>query len=69
MENKQKRPPVEDWLLLLSAETEGDLMNLEESTDITEIKDAISILRQMSADDEIRQEAEKREKQLNESNR
>ena len=37
---------MEDWLNLINAETEGDLMDIEETTDIPEIKDTIAILRE-----------------------
>ena len=62
---KSKNPkPVEDWLELINAETEDDLMALQQTSTIPEIQDAIVILRQMSADEKIRQEAYYREKRL-----
>ena len=56
--------PMEDWLDLINAETEEDLMAHGEATQIPEIKKAIVELRRMSASEKIRQEAEYREKML-----
>ena len=55
---------MEDWLTLINAETEGDLMALQQSTTIPEIQKTIVILREMSADEQIREEARRREKRL-----
>ena len=55
---------MEDWLTLIDAETEGDLMALQQSTSIPEIQKTIVILREMSADEKIREEARRREKRL-----
>ena len=55
---------MEDWLTLINAETEGDLMALQQSTSIPEIQKTIVILREMSADEQIREEARRREKRL-----
>ena len=55
---------MEDWLTLIDAETEGDLMALQHSTSIPEIQKTIVILREMSADEKIREEARRREKRL-----
>ena len=55
---------MEDWLTLINAETEGDLMALQQSTSIPEIQKTIVILREMSADEKIREEARRREKRL-----
>ena len=55
---------MEDWLTLINAETEGDLMALQQSTAIPEIQKTIVILREMSADEQIREEARRREKRL-----
>lgn len=60
--NRNKR--MEDWLTLINAETEGDLMALQQSTSIPEIQKTIVILREMSADEQIREEARRREKRL-----
>ena len=64
VKNSKDKKPVEDWLELINAETEDDLMALQQTSTIPEIQDAIVILRQMSADDKIRQEAYYREKRL-----
>ena len=55
---------MEDWLTLINAETEGDLMAIQQSTSIPEIQKTIVILREMSADEQIREEARRREKRL-----
>ena len=55
---------MEDWLTLIDAETEGDLMAIQQSTSIPEIQKTIVILREMSADEKIREEARRREKRL-----
>ena len=55
---------MEDWLTLIDAETEGDLMALQQSTSIPEIQKTIVILRELSADEQIREEARRREKRL-----
>ena len=55
---------MEDWLTLINAETEDDLMALQQSTSIPEIQKTIVILREMSADEKIREEARRREKRL-----
>lgn len=64
VKNSKQNKPVEDWLELINAETEDELMALQQSTTIPEIQEAIVILRQMSADEKIRQEAYYREKRL-----
>ena len=55
---------MEDWLNLINAETEGDLMDIQQTTTIPEVNETIVMLRQMSADEKIRQEAYYREKRL-----
>ena len=60
----KKNKRVEDWLTLINAETEGDLMALQQNTTIPEIQKTIVILREMSADEKIREEARRREKRL-----
>ena len=60
----KKNRPAEDWLRLIDAETEGDLMELQKSTSIPEINDAIVILRELSADEKVKAEAYYREKRL-----
>ena len=61
---KNKR--MEDWLNLINAETEDDLMAIQQNTDIDipEVKETIVMLRQLSADEKVRQEAYYREKRL-----
>ena len=58
------KKPMEDWLNLINAETEGDLMDIQNATQSNEVKKAIVILREMNADAQIRQEAYYREKRL-----
>ena len=62
--NAKKHKPTEDWLRLINAETEGDFMAIQKSTTIPEIQDTIVVLRQLSADEQVRQEAYYREKIL-----
>ena len=63
-ENITEYNPMELWLKLIDAETEEDLAELEKA-DVKEINDAITILREMSADEEIQHIAYAREKALN----
>ncbi len=60
---------MEDWLALIDAETEGDLEEIEQSTTVPEIKEAIALLRELSADEEVQKEADNREKLLNDRKR
>ena len=60
----KKNKPMEDWLNLINAETEGDLMDIQRTTTIPEVNETIVMLREMSADEKIRQEAYYREKRL-----
>lgn len=62
--NIKKNKPMEDWLNLINAETEVELMSIQQATNIPEIKDTIVMLRQLSSDEKIRQEAYYREKRL-----
>ena len=55
---------MEDWLRLINAETEGDLMAIQQTTEVPEIQDVIVMLRDLSADEQVRREAEIREKAL-----
>lgn len=55
---------MEDWLNLINAETEGELMDIQQTTTIPEVKDTIVMIRQMSSDEKIRQEVYYREKRL-----
>jgi len=56
--------PMEDWLNLINAETEGELMDVETSTQIQEVKKAVVVLRELNADEKVRKEAYYREKRL-----
>ena len=60
----KENKPMEDWLNLINAEKEADLMALEVKTKIPEVKEVICRLRELSADEKIRQEAYYREKRL-----
>lgn len=55
---------MEDWLNLINAETEGDLMTIQQNTSIPEVQQTIVMLRRLSADEIVRQEAFYREKRL-----
>lgn len=55
---------AEDWLKLIDAETEDDLMAIQQTTNIPEVKDTIVMVRNLSADERIRQEAYYREKRM-----
>ena len=55
---------MDDWLDLINAETEGDLMEIQNTTAIPEIKKTIVIVRHLSGDEKVRQEAYYREKRL-----
>lgn len=59
-----KHKPMEDWLNLINAETEGELMDIESTTQIKEIRDTIVLLRELNADEKLKQEAYYREKRL-----
>ena len=60
----RKNKRMEDWLNLINDETEGDLMDIQNSTEIPEVKKAIVMLRELNADEKIRQEAFYREKRI-----
>ena len=47
----KKNRRMEDWLNLINAETEGDLMAIQQTTQIPEAKDTIVMLRQLSDDE------------------
>ena len=49
---------------LINAETESDLMAIQQTTQIPEVRDTIVMLRQLSADEQMRQEPYYREKRL-----
>lgn len=54
---------MELWLQLINAETEEELVMLE-NTNVKEINNAIFILRELNADENMRRIAEMREKAL-----
>ena len=56
--------PMEDWLDLINAETEEDLMAHGEATQIPETKKSIVEIRYLSEEEKIRLQAEYREKAL-----
>lgn len=57
IDNVKKNQEMEDWLHLINAETEGDLMEIQRTTTIPEVKNTIVMLRQLSADEQVRREA------------
>lgn len=62
--NYKKNKRMEDWLNLINAETEGDLMAIQQNTSIPEVQQTIMMLRKLNADERVRQEAFYREKRL-----
>ena len=64
IKNSANHKPMEDWLNLINAETEGELMDIETNTQIKEVRDTIVILRELNADAKVKQEAYYREKRL-----
>ena len=64
LKKSSKGKAVEDWLNLINAEKKEDLMALEMSTKIPEVKDVIVKVRELSADEKLRREAFYREKRL-----
>ena len=62
--NYRKNNPMDDWIDLINAETEGDLMEVQNNTAIPEVNKTIVILRNLSGDEKVRQEAYYREKRL-----
>ena len=60
----RKNKRMEDWLNLINAETEGDLMAIQQATTIPEVQDTIVMLRHLNADEKVRQEAYYRERLL-----
>ena len=52
------------WLDLINAETEGDLEMIESTTNVKDIHDIIFTIREMSADEKTRYEAQMREKAI-----
>ena len=59
---KSKR--IEDWLNVINAETEDELMAIQEKSQISEVREVAATVRELSADEKVRQEAFYREKQL-----
>ena len=64
LKKSSKGKAVEDWLNFINAEKKEDLMALEMSTKIPEVKDVIVKVRELSADEKLRREAFYREKRL-----
>lgn len=64
LKSAARNKPMEDWLNLINAETEGDLMDIQKTTEIPEVQKTIVMLRTLSADEKTRQEAHYREKRL-----
>lgn len=64
LKNTRKNKPVEVWLDLINAETEGDLEMIESATNVKDIHDIIFTIRKMSVDEKTRYEAEMREKAI-----
>ena len=64
LKSAAKNKPMEDWLNLINAETEGDLMDIQKSTEIPEVQKTIVMLRTLSADEKTKQETYYREKRL-----
>ncbi len=62
--NYKKNKRMEDWLNLINAETEGDLMAIQQNTSIPEVQQTIVMLRKLNADERVRQGAFYREKRL-----
>ena len=56
--------PVEEWLSLINAEKESDLMAIETTTQNPRIKEVIFKIRELSADEKFRELSFKREKYL-----
>ena len=59
-----KKKRMEDWLNLINAETEEELMAIQNTTTIPEVKNTIFVVRKLNADEKMRQEAFYREMQL-----
>ena len=55
---------MEEWLKLINSETEGELMEIENTTTSPEIKQTIVKLRELSADEKLREAVYYREKRL-----
>lgn len=64
LSKKQNKKRMEDWLNLINAETEGDLMDIQDQTNIPEVKQTIVKLRELNADEQLKAQAFYREKRL-----
>ena len=64
VKKSQKGKPVEDWLNLKKKKKKEELMALELSTNIPEVKDVIVKVRELSSDEKLRRLAYYREKRL-----
>lgn len=62
-ENKRGKP-MEEWLRLVNAETEEELMDIMEKTSIQDVKKTVVILKELSEDEKVQQEVYYREKRL-----
>ena len=60
----KKKTAMEDWLNLINAETEGDLMDIQNTTTIPEVQRTIVMLRELSANEKLQREVYYREKQI-----
>ena len=60
----KKKTAMEDWLNLINAETEGDLMDIQNTTTIPEVQRTIVMLRELSANEKVQREVYYREKQI-----
>ncbi|MBE6852444.1 MAG: hypothetical protein E7505_03070 [Ruminococcus sp.] len=58
--SSDKSNKMQLWMQLINAETEGDLEMLEQ-TNVKEIQEAVLILREMSADEKMKELARRRE--------
>ena len=61
---RRNKKRMEDWLDLINAETEGDLMDIQKETSIPEVKEVIFKLRELSADEQLKWDVYYREKRL-----
>lgn len=61
LKGAENNKPVEDWLRLINAETEDELMSIMEETTVPEIKDVVVTVNNMSTDEAVQHEALNRE--------
>ena len=64
VKHARKYRRAQEWLELINAETEGDLMAIEEKTNSKEIKKTIVRLRELSADEQLREQYRLRQKAM-----